>query len=82
MLMNLGQACLFNKQFCTIYVDNKNKNAVILPHSAQRKHFFGGGKANININENRTYKDFFLGLLHHRLGHRSINSLIKKDKLK
>ena len=41
--------------------------------------YFGGGKANININENRTYKEFFLGLLHHRLGHRSINSLMAGD---
>ena len=41
-LMNLGHTCSFHKVFCTVYFDNKGKNAVTLPHSAQRKHTFLG----------------------------------------
>ena len=41
-LMNLGHACLFNKGFCNVYFGAKEKNAVILTHSAQRKHAFWG----------------------------------------
>ena len=36
--MNLGNTCLFNKEFFTVNFGNKKKNAVNLPHSAQRKH--------------------------------------------
>ena len=42
MLMNAGQICLFHKGFCTVYFGAENKNAVTLPHSAQRKHEFLG----------------------------------------
>ena len=38
--MNLRHMCLFQKGFCTVYFVNKEKNAVTLPHSAQRKHAF------------------------------------------
>ena len=41
-LMNLGHTCLFYKGFCTVYFAAKEKNAVTLPHSAQRKHAFLG----------------------------------------
>ena len=41
-LMNSGHTCLFNKGFCTVYLGEKEKNAVTLPHSAQRKHAFLG----------------------------------------
>ena len=41
-LMNSGHTCLFHKGFCTVYFGAKEKNAVTLPHSAQRKHAFLG----------------------------------------
>ena len=41
-LMNLGHNCFFQKGFCTVYFGEKEKNAVTLPHSAQRKHAFLG----------------------------------------
>ena len=37
-LMNEGYTCIFHKGFCTVYFGSENKNAVTLPHSAQRKH--------------------------------------------
>ena len=40
MLMNYIHACLFNKGFCMVYFGNNKKNAVTLPHSAQKKHAF------------------------------------------
>ena len=39
-LINLVHTCLLHKMFCTIYFGAKEKNAVTLPHSAQRKHVF------------------------------------------
>ena len=39
-LMNLGRTFIFHKGFCTVYFGSKGKNAVTLPHSAQRKHAF------------------------------------------
>ena len=41
-LMNKGHTCLSHKGFCTVYFGSKDKNAVILPHSSQRKHTFWG----------------------------------------
>ena len=41
-LMNSGHTCLFHKRFCTVYFGAKEKNALSLPHSAQRKHVFLG----------------------------------------
>ena len=41
-LMNSGHTCLFHNGFCTVYFVLKEKNAVTLPHSAQRKHAFLG----------------------------------------
>ena len=41
-LKNLGHTCLFHKRFCTFYFGDKEKNAVTLIHSAQRKHEFLG----------------------------------------
>ena len=40
--MNLGHTCLFRKGFCNVYFGAKEKNAVTLPHSAQRKHSYWG----------------------------------------
>ena len=42
VLMNAGHTCLFHNGFCTVYFVLKEKNAVTLPHSAQRKHAFLG----------------------------------------
>ena len=41
-LMNSGHTCLYHKGFCTVYLGAKEKNAITLPHSAQRKHAFLG----------------------------------------
>ena len=41
-LMNSVHNCLFHKGFCKVYFGAKEKNAVTLPHSAQRKHTFLG----------------------------------------
>ena len=40
--MNSGHTCLFHKGFLTVYFGLKEKNAVTLPHIAQRKHEFLG----------------------------------------
>ena len=42
MLMNAGHICLFHKGFCTVYFGADKRNAVTLPHSAQRKYAFTG----------------------------------------
>ena len=42
MLMNVGHTYLFQKGFCAVYFGTETKNAVILPHSAQKKHTFLG----------------------------------------
>ena len=47
-LMNPGHTCLFQKGFCTVYFIEKEKNAVILPHSAQMKHAFIGKIKNMS----------------------------------
>ena len=39
-LINAGHHCIFHKGFCTVYFGEYKKNAVTLPHSAQRKHAF------------------------------------------
>ena len=41
-LINLGHNCLFHKGFFTVYFGAKEKNAVTLPHSSQRKNAFLG----------------------------------------
>ena len=41
-LMNAEHTCIFYKGFCTVYFGSEKKNAVTLPHSAQRKHAFLG----------------------------------------
>ena len=41
-LMNAGHTYFFHKGFCNVYFGEKEKNAVTLPHSAQRKHAFWG----------------------------------------
>ena len=41
-LMNAGHTYLLHKGFFTVYFGSEKKNAVTLPHSAQRKHAFLG----------------------------------------
>ena len=41
-LINLGHNCSFHKGFCMVYFVDKEKNAVTLPHSLQRRHAFWG----------------------------------------
>ena len=45
--MSLVHTYLFHKWFFTVYFGDKEKNAVALPHSAQRKHTFLGEIKNI-----------------------------------
>ena len=71
-LTNSGNTCLFNTGFFTVYFSDREKNAVTLPKSAQRKHAFWGGIKQMS----KTYKlaprkRIALELLHHRLGNRS-----------
>ena len=47
-LMNAGHTCIFHKGFCTVYFGSEKKNAVTLPHSAQRKHAFAGKIKNMS----------------------------------
>ena len=42
VLMSSVHTCLFHKGFFAMYFGAKEKNAVTLPHSAQRKHAFLG----------------------------------------
>ena len=50
--MNLGRTFLFHKGFFTVYLVSKEKNAVSLPHSAQRKNaFLGENKGNVKNKE-------------------------------
>ena len=37
-LMNAGHTCIFSKGFCMVYFGEEKKNALTLPHNAQRKH--------------------------------------------
>ena len=77
-LMNAGHTCLFHKWFCTVYFRTKEDNAVILPHSAVRKHAFSG-KIMEKSKKNPARKKIALELLHQRLGHRSNIALIDGD---
>ena len=48
--MNAGHTYIFHRLFCTVYFGANNKNAVTLPHSAQRKNAFLG-KIMENLNK-------------------------------
>ena len=61
-----------------MYFGAKEYNAVTLPHSATRKHAFSG-KNMEKSKKNSARKKIALELLHQRLGHRSIRSLIAGD---
>ena len=69
--MNAGHTCLFHKGFCTVYFGAKEKNAVTLQCSAQRKHaFLGKIMEKPKKNKLPARKQIALELLHQRLGHR------------
>ena len=78
--MNAGHTCLFHKGFCTVYFGAEEKNAVTLPHSAQRKHTFIGKIKNMSKkNKLPARKKIALEFLHQRLGNRSTRSLLAGD---
>ena len=77
MLMNPGRTFLFHKEFWTVYFWSKEKNAVTLPHSAQRKHaFWGEIKEMSKTNKLSSRKKVALELVQYRLGHRYTRSLL------
>ena len=79
-LFSSGHTCLIHKGFCTVYFGSKVKNAVILPHSAQRKHAFLGKTKEIpKTKELPSRNKTALELLHQILGHRSTISLLAGD---
>ena len=79
-LIIAGHTCLFHKGFSTVYFGAENKNAVTLPHSAQRKHAILGKIKNMSKkNKLPARKKIALELLHHILGHRSTRSLLDGD---
>ena len=59
-LMNAGQTCIFHKGFCTVYFGAEKKNAVTLPHSAQRKHAFLGKIKDMSKKKNYQQERKFL----------------------
>ena len=70
--MNSVHNFLFPKGFCNVYFGEKEKNAVTLPHSAQRKHAFLGEINEMSKTKKLTArKKIALELLHQILGHRS-----------
>ena len=78
--MNSGHPCLFYKGFCTVYFGAEKKNAVTLPHSAQRKHaYLGKIKDMSKKNKLPARNKIALELLHQILGHRSTRSLLAGD---
>ena len=78
--MNAGHTCLLHKGFYTVYFGSEKKNAVTLPHSAQRKHAFAVKTKNMSKkNKFPARKKIALELLHQRLGHRSTISLLSGD---
>ena len=76
-LINSGHTCLFQIGFCTGDFLSNEKNAVTLPHGAQRKHaFWGEIKEMSKTNKFPSRKKIALELFHQRLGHRSTRSLL------
>ena len=78
--MNSGHTCLFHKGFCTVYFGAKEKNAVTLPQSAQRKHaFLGKIMEKSKKKKLLERKKIALELLHQILRHRYTSSLLAGD---
>ena len=79
-LMNSGYNCLFHKGFCTVYFEAREKNAVTLPHIAQRKNSFLGKIMDMSKkNKLPARKKTALELLHQRLVQISTRSLLAGD---
>ena len=80
MIENAGHTCIFHKWFCTVYFGAEKKNAVTLPHSAQRTHASLEKIKDISKkNKLPARKKIALELLHQRLGHISTSSLLAGD---
>ena len=78
--MNAGHTCLLQRGFCAIYFVAEKKNAVTLPHSAQRKYAFTGKIKDMSKKHKLpVIKKIDLELLHQRLGHRYTRSLLYGD---
>ena len=70
----------FTTNFARCTLVTRKKNAITLPHSAQRKHaFFGEIKQISQSKKIATRKGVSLELLHHILGHISNRSLMDGD---
>ena len=79
-LINSGHIFISQKVFCTVYFGAKEKNAVTLSHSSQRKHAFIGKIKEMSKKEKLpARKRIALELLNQRLGHRSTRSLLAGD---
>ena len=76
--MNSGHLCLFHKGFCTVFLSDNEHKAVTLPHIAHIKHAFLVKRWK-SQNHKIKFLKFALGLLHHRLGHISVRSLLAAD---
>ena len=71
---------VFSQKIFTVYFGAEKKNAVTLPHSAQRKHAFLRKIKEISKKKKSpARKKIALELLHQRLGHRSTRSLLAGD---
>ena len=78
--MNPGHTCLFQIGFCTLYFGAEEKNAVTLPHSAQRKKcIFARKKVLSKTKKLPSRKKIALELLHQILCHRSTRLLLAGD---
>ena len=78
--MNAGHNCLFRKGLGTVYFGAEKKNAVTIPHSAQRKHAFIGKIKDMSKKKQLpSRKKIALELLHQRLRHISTISLLAGD---
>ena len=75
-LMNSGHTCLFQNGFCTVYFGAKEKNAVTLTHSAQRKHAYLEKIMESHRKKLPARKKIALESLHQILGHISNRLLL------
>ena len=72
----------FEKGICMVFCSANEPNTVKLPHSAQRKLFFGKNKIKVKITKEKSQKENHLVLLNHILEHRSTKSLMDGDTVK
>ena len=63
-----------------MYFGAKDKSAVTMPHSAQRKNtFLGKIKEMSKTKKKPSRREIYLELLHQRLGHKYTRSLLSRD---